>query len=100
MRSFLFVASAVVALLAGIDNAALRSVRANTYAIAAFHAPACFVRAGLLVASRQRALFGRLYMQGGSRTYVSRGVGTTGSIRFLCRPELAIITLVPVSRGS
>ena len=36
----------------------------------------------------------------GSRLYVSRGIGTsTLPIRFLCRPELAILTIEPSSKG-
>ncbi|MGH9591748.1 MAG: metallophosphoesterase [Bryobacteraceae bacterium] len=36
------------------------------------------------------------YEEKGSKMYVSRGIGTSGlPIRFLCRPELAMITLVP-----
>ena len=36
------------------------------------------------------------YADNGSKMYVSRGIGTsTLPIRFLCRPELAIITIGP-----
>ena len=36
------------------------------------------------------------YQQGPSRMYVSRGIGTSiVDARFLCRPELAILTLNP-----
>jgi predicted MPP superfamily phosphohydrolase len=36
------------------------------------------------------------YEAKGSRLYVSRGIGTSLlPIRFLCRPELAVITLGP-----
>lgn len=39
------------------------------------------------------------FAQNGSRMYVSRGVGMTFlPIRFLCRPELAIITIKPVEK--
>ena len=39
------------------------------------------------------------YERDGSRMYVSRGIGTTGpAIRFLCRPEVAVVRLVPSSR--
>jgi hypothetical protein len=40
------------------------------------------------------------YEEKESRLYVSRGLGMTyASVRFLCRPELAFITLVPESGG-
>ncbi|MBI1797013.1 MAG: metallophosphoesterase [Candidatus Eisenbacteria bacterium] len=36
------------------------------------------------------------FTRGGTRMYVSRGVGMSGPpVRFLCRPEVAIITLTP-----
>jgi predicted MPP superfamily phosphohydrolase len=36
------------------------------------------------------------YEQKGSRMYVSRGIGTSiAPVRFLCRPEIAVITLEP-----
>jgi predicted MPP superfamily phosphohydrolase len=40
------------------------------------------------------------YTERGSHMYVSRGIGTsTIPVRFLCRPELPIITLVPEQPG-
>jgi predicted MPP superfamily phosphohydrolase len=38
------------------------------------------------------------FAAGGSRMYVSRGIGTTLlPVRFACRPELAIVTLQPMA---
>jgi uncharacterized protein len=98
---------------------ALREVPKNTYTILAFHAPGYFDeiagRTPLMLAGHTHGGQVRLpylpvfwlphdsghYLEGwfednGSRMYVSRGIGTsTLPIRFLCRPELAIITIGP-----
>lgn len=100
-------------------NAALAAVPPNVYTILAFHAPGFFDRAAgrvpLVLAGHThggqvRVPFvpvfwlprdsGRFlegwYEQNGSKMYVSRGIGTsTLPIRFLCRPELDIITVSP-----
>lgn len=98
---------------------ALRAVPPGLYTIALFHSPAFFDR----IAGRcQLALAGHThggqvriplippfwlpkgsgrYLEGwyeknGARMYVSRGIGTSIlPVRFLCRPELSIITVGP-----
>lgn len=100
-------------------SAALRYVPPGAYTVCLFHAPAYFdVMAGrvpLVLAGHShggqiiipfvrpfwlprgcgRFLAG-WYEERGSRMYVSRGIGTTFlPMRFLCRPELAIITIEP-----
>ncbi len=98
-------------------EAALQGVPRDAFALALFHAPAYFDRvakrcplalAGHTHGGQVRFPFvrplwlppgsGRFlegwYEGGSSRMYVSRGVGTSIlPVRFLCRPELAIITL-------
>jgi predicted MPP superfamily phosphohydrolase len=98
---------------------ALRAVPKNIYTILAFHAPGFFDeaagRAPLMLAGHTHGGQVRFpglpvfwlphdsghYLEGwyednGSKMYVSRGIGTsTLPIRFLCRPELAIITIGP-----
>jgi predicted MPP superfamily phosphohydrolase len=100
-------------------DAALRGVPAGAYTIALFHAPAYFDaiagRVPLALAGHThggQVIFplihpvwlpkgsGRFlagwYEEEGSRLYVSRGIGTTFlPVRFLCRSELAIITIEP-----
>jgi predicted MPP superfamily phosphohydrolase len=98
--------------------AALKDVPPEAYKIALFHSPGFFPQVAGQV---QLALAGHThggqvripfvppvwtpagsgpfvhgwYEQGDSRLYVSRGIGMSFiPIRFLCRPELAIITLV------
>jgi uncharacterized protein len=98
-------------------EAALKSVPAGAFTIALFHSPAYFdqvashcplalaghthggqVRIPLvpplwLPRGSGRYLAG-WYRHGAAQMYVSRGIGTSIlPIRFLCRPELAIITL-------
>lgn len=98
---------------------ALRNVPQGVYTILAFHAPGFFDEAAgrvpLVLAGHTDG--GQIgipcvpvfwlprdsghYLEGwfdlnGSKMYVSRGVGTsTLPTRFLCRPELAIITIGP-----
>jgi predicted MPP superfamily phosphohydrolase len=103
---------------ANLDEA-LSSLPKNTDTILAFHAPGYFDdiagRVPLVLAGHTHGGQFRLpglpvfwlprgsghYLEGwyednGSRMYVSRGIGTsTLPIRFLCRPELAIITIGP-----
>lgn len=98
---------------------ALREVPKDAYTILAFHAPGYFEqaagRAPLVLTGHTHGGQVRLpflpvfwlprgsapylegwYEENGSRMYVSRGIGTsTLPIRFLCRPELAIITIGP-----
>lgn len=105
----------------GPDARALRQVPYGAFVIALFHSPEYFdVVAGkvaLALAGHTHGGQVRLpfvapswlpggsgpyvagwYESGNSRLYVSRGIGTSGlPIRFLCRPELALITVGPAS---
>jgi predicted MPP superfamily phosphohydrolase len=107
--------------LTGTPNldAALTPLPQGAYVIAAFHAPAFFdkiaghvplvlaghthggqVRLPLVPVFWLPSGSGRFlegwYAESGSRMYVSRGIGTTFlPFRFLCPPELSIITVGP-----
>ena len=105
-------------------DAALKSVTPSAYTIALFHSPAYFeqmaghcplalaghthggqVRLPLMPVLWLPRGSGRFlsgwYKQNGSRMYVSRGVGTSAlAVRFLCRPELVILTLGGPTAGS
>jgi predicted MPP superfamily phosphohydrolase len=100
-------------------NAALTSVPQGAYVIALFHAPGYFDqvagRVPLALAGHTHGGQVRLpglpvfwkprdsgkYLEGwyserGSQMYVTRGIGTSFlPIRFLCRPEVSIITVAP-----
>lgn len=100
-------------------DSALKSVPQGAYVVAMFHAPGYFDqiagRVPLVLAGHTHGGQVRLpfvpvfwrphgsghYLEGwydlrGSKMYVSRGIGTsTLPIRFLCRPELSIITVGP-----
>lgn len=103
-------------------NGALSNVPAGAYTIALFHSPKFFSssagRYDLAIAGHSHGgqvhipILERLWLppgvgpyvngwfeQNGSRMYVSRGVGMTLlPMRFLCRPELPIITIEPVQK--
>lgn len=104
-------------------SAATKDVPPGALTIALFHSPAAFhhlagrvslALAGHTHGGQVRIPFVRpfwlpvgsggylagWYEEKESRLYVSRGLGMTyASVRFLCRPELAFITLVPESGG-
>ena len=100
-------------------DAAFSAVPPDVYTILAFHAPGFFDqaagRAPLILAGHTHGGQVRIpflpvlwlprdsgrflegwYEENGSKMYVSRGIGTsTLPIRFMCRPELDIITVSP-----
>jgi predicted MPP superfamily phosphohydrolase len=103
---------------------AMAGIPSDAYKIAIFHAPGYFDRiagqVNLVLAGHThggqvhipfvkpfwlpkdsgRYLAG-WYQEAGSKMYVSRGVGMSNApVRFLCRPEVAIITLEPDSHTS
>lgn len=105
-------------------DAALAGIPPDAYKIALFHAPGYFdhiaghvnlalaghthggqvriplVRPFWLPKDSGRFLAG-WYDEAGSRMYVSRGIGMSFlPIRFLCRPEVAIITIQPEAAAS
>jgi len=109
--------------LAGLDNAgpdaaaASRQIPPGSFVIALFHSPSTFAAAAgkwplalaghthggqvripllppLWVPEGSGRYVAGWYESGGSRLYVSRGIGTAMlPIRFLCRPELVFVTI-------
>lgn len=100
-------------------ESALAGIPADAYKIAAFHAPGYFDRiagrVNLVLAGHTHggqvhipfvqpfwlprdsgSYLAGWYSKDGSRMYVNRGIGWTGlPIRFLCRPEITIVTVEP-----